>query len=155
LSIDDKKIIKFYRASGKYGFLSNLYKHEILFEGITFPTSEHAYQYGKFKDHITRDWAMKSPKPHLLSILAHGLFYWDINPNWSKIKVDRMYEILKVKFSNPELKLKLLNTGNSIIIENSKSDSFWGIGKKEKGKNILGKLLMKIRSEIKKKEDIE
>lgn len=36
-----------------------------------------------------------------------------------------------------------------ILIENSKMDSFWGIGKNQKGKNMLGKLLMKVREEIK------
>ncbi len=84
-----------------------------------------------------------------LFILAHGLFFWDIVKNWSNIKVERMYEVLKIKFSNDELKQKLLATGNSILIENSKSDSFWGIGKKEKGKNMLRNLLMKVRGELK------
>lgn len=148
LSIEGRDIIKFYRANGKYGFLSNLYKVQIEFEGIKFPTTEHAYQYGKFKDKDAREWAMKSPNPHLLSVLAHGLFSWDIVKNWNNIKVDRMYNVLKIKFSNDELKQKLLETGNSILIENSKSDSFWGIGKKGKGKNMLGKHLMKIREEI-------
>jgi hypothetical protein len=90
---------------------------------------------------------MLAPKPHLLAILAHGLFWWDIVENWNDIKVERMLEILRVKFSNPELKKKLLNTNNSILIEDSKSDAFWGIGKSGKGKNMLGKLLMKVREE--------
>ena len=148
-NIEDKSIIKFYRATGKYGFLSNLYKFPLYFEGNVFPTGEHAYQYGKFKDEDTREWAMKSPKPHLLSILAHGLFSWDIIKNWSKIKVDRMYNVLKAKFSYNELREKLLETGDSILIENSKADSFWGIGRNGKGKNMLGKLLIKVREEIK------
>jgi len=93
-NIDGQEIIKFYRATGIYGFLSNLYKSPLEFEGILFPTSEHAYQYGKFKDEETREWAMNSPKPHLLSILAHGLFSWDIVENSSKTKVDRMYHVL-------------------------------------------------------------
>lgn len=149
-SIEGQKIIKFYRATGTYGFLSNLFKKPVIFEEREFPTSEHAYLYGKFKDEETREWAMKSPKPHLLSILAHGLFSWDIVENWSKIKVNRMYKVLKVKFSNVKLREKLLETGNSILIENSKTDPFWGIGKKGNGKNMLGKLLMKVREEIKK-----
>ncbi|KKK98019.1 hypothetical protein LCGC14_2646970, partial [marine sediment metagenome] len=32
----------------------------------------------------------------------------------------------------------------------SKTDPFWGIGKKGNGKNMLGKLLMKVRKEIRK-----
>ncbi len=144
-SIEGQEIIKFYRADREYGFLSNLYKKPIIFEGKEFPTGEHAYQYGKFKDDEVREWAMKTPKPHLLSILAHGLFSWDIVANWSKIKVNRMYNVLKVKFTDNDLMEKLLNTGRSILIENSKTDSFWGIGRRGKGKNMLGKLLMEIR----------
>ena len=149
-SIEGQEIIKFYRTDRDYGFLSSLYKKPIVFEEREFPTGEHAYQFGKFKDENTREWAMKAPKPHLLSILAHGLFSWDIVKNWSKIKVDRMYNVLKAKFSDIELRQKLLDTGNSLLIEDSKTDPFWGIGKTGKGKNMLGKLLMKVREEIRK-----
>ena len=149
-SIEGQEIIKFYRADRPYGFLSCLFKKPIIFEEREFSSGEHAYQYGKFKDKDVREWAMKAPKPHLLSILAHGLFSWDIVENWSKIKVNRMYNVLKVKFSDVELREKLLETGNSILIEDSKTDPFWGIGKKGNGKNMLGKLLMKVREEIKK-----
>jgi ribA/ribD-fused uncharacterized protein len=149
-SIEGKTIIKFYRSVGKYGFLSCLYKKPIIFEEREFPSAEHAYQFGKFRDEDTRKWAMNAPKPHLLSILAHGLFSWDIVSNWSKIKVNRMYNVLKAKFSDNELKNKLIDTGDSILIENSKSDAFWGVGPHGKGKNTLGNLLMKVREEIKK-----
>jgi len=125
-----------------------LYKKPIVFEDREFPTGEHAYQFAKFRDKDTREWALNAPKPHLLSILCHGLFSWDIVPNWGEIKVDRMYNVLRAKFSDNILRQKLLDTGNSILIENSKTDSFWGIGKKGKGKNMLGKLLMKVREEI-------
>jgi ribA/ribD-fused uncharacterized protein len=148
-TITNQKTIMFYRANGKYGFLSNLYKHPIEFEGREFPTSEHAYQFGKYRDKDTRDWVMKAPKPHLVAIVSHGLFAWDIVKNWSKIKKNRMYRILKVKFSDPDLKEKLIATGKSILIENSKTDSYWGIGPKGTGKNMLGKLLMKVREELK------
>ena len=146
-SIEGKNRIKFYRAVGKYGFLSMLFKKPIIFEDREFPTGEHAYQFAKFRDKDTREWALNAPKPHLLSILAHGLFSWDIVSKWSEIKVDRMHNVLRAKFSDRELREKLLETGNSILIENSKSDAFWGIGK-GKGKNMLGVLLMKVRKEI-------
>ena len=149
-NIEQRNIIKFYRATGKYGFLSCLYKKVMFFEGREFSSAEYAYQFAKFKDEAVREWAMKAPKAHLLAILAHGLFSWDIVKNWSEIKIDRMYNVLKAKFSDRELMYKLLNTGDSILIENSKPDAFWGIGKTGKGKNTLGKLLMRVREEIKK-----
>ena len=149
-NIEQRNIIKFYRATKYgYGFLSCLYKKVMFFEEREFPSAEYAYQFGKFKDETVREWAMKAPKPHLLAILAHGLFSWDIVKDWSKIKVNRMHNVLRAKFSDRELMYKLLDTGDSILIENSKSDAFWGIGKNQKGKNMLGVLLMRVREEIK------
>lgn len=149
-TINGKKKIYFYRATGKYGFLSNLFKKALIFEDREFSTGEHAYIYGKIKDEEIKEWVMNAPKPHLVSIVGHGLFSWDIVENWSKIKVDRMYKVLRVKFSDEELRQKLLDTGDAILIENSKTDPFWGIGKKGNGKNMLGMLLMKVREEIRK-----
>lgn len=145
--IGNKEVIRFYRARGAHGFLSNLYKHPVKFEGREFPTSEHAYQFGKFKDPKVKEWAMSAPKPHLLAILAHGLFWWDITENWNETKVERMLNVLRAKFSNQDLRQKLIETQDAILIENSKTDAFWGIGKKGKGKNMLGELLMKVRDE--------
>jgi hypothetical protein len=142
--------LRFYRASGEYGFLSNLYKRELVFEGKKFKTSEHAYQYGKFAKKEVAEWAMEAPSPHLVAILAHGLFRWDVTPSWSQIKVDRMKSVLKEKFiQHEDLKNKLLETGNKFLIEESNIDAYWGIGKNGKGKNMLGLLLMEIREELK------
>jgi ribA/ribD-fused uncharacterized protein len=153
LSQDEKKAIdslfenqiRFYKSNGEYGFLSNLYKSPILFEERWFPTAEHAYQFAKFVDIKVAEWAMDAPNPHLLAILAHGLFKWDVNPQWQKIKEYRMEQILILKFSDLILKKKLLDTKDAMLIEDSKTDAFWGIGKNGKGRNELGKLLMKIR----------
>jgi len=148
-NINGNNIIDFYRAVGEYGFLSCLYKKPFYFEGRLFESGEHAYQYGKPRDQRVRDWMMNAPKPHLVSIIAHGLFKWDIVENWSEIRFDRMYNVLKAKFQDEELKQKLLETGDAILREVSKTDSVWGIGKKGNGKNMLGQLLMKVRKELK------
>lgn len=141
--------IFFYRASGKFGFLSNLYKAEIAFDGRSFPTSEHAYQFGKFRDPESAEWAIAAPKPHLVAIISHGLFAWDIVPKWSQKKLKRMENVLRAKFSQyPDLANKLIQTGNAELVEKSNMDNFWGCGKKGNGKNMLGKLLMQIREEL-------
>ena len=154
-NIAGQEIIKFYRASGKFGFLSNLFKTPITFEGKEFPTSEHAYQSGKFANEETREWVMKAHAPHLVAIVAHGLFKWDVVKSWSKMRFERMEKILFIKFSDPELKKKLLNTNNAILIENSTMDNIWGTGPKGTGKNMLGKLLMKVRKEIQEQENLK
>lgn len=142
--------IRFYRATGEFGFLSNLYPSQIQFEDRIFPTAEHAYQFGKFRDSQIADWVMTAPKNHLVAIIAHGIFAFDITPDWNTKKVERMKNVVRAKFAqNLELKEKLLATKNITLVEGSKSDAFWGIGKKGKGRNWLGVILMQVREELK------
>ena len=117
--------IHFYRASEKpYGAFSNLYRREISFEGEIFPTGEHAYQAGKARRPETREWLMNAPTPALLAMAAHGLYYWDIVPGWSKIKFDRMRQVLRAKFTRHEdLPDLLLATGDARLVESATVDN--------------------------------
>ena len=145
--------IKFYRASEEpYGCLSNLYKRAVVFEGETFQTSEHAYQAGKARKPQVRDWILAAPSPALVAMAAHGLYWWDIRSDWSKIKFDRMRDVLRVKFSQHEdLRDLLLSTGDARLVESATVDNpvnrTWG-EVKGVGKNMLGKLLMEVREEL-------
>jgi len=163
--------IRFYRATGKYGFLSNLYPCRLVYyDGIVFASTEHAYQWFKAKDAKTKEWIRTAPYPRLAAIAGHGLFPYDVNPNWNKYnsgngladtgeeslryKVVVMRGVLLNKFShNPDLADKLLETGDALLIEDSKTDSYWGIGKKGDGQNWLGKCLMDVRKLIRKKRE--
>ena len=53
-----------------------------------------------------------------------------LRPDWEKVKVRLMYEICMCKFmQNPELRDKLLATGESTLIEgNNWGDYFWESG---------------------------
>lgn len=145
--------VRFYRASEKpYGAFSNLYRREIEFEGETFATSEHAYQAGKARKPEVRKWLMDAPSPALLAMAAHGLYVWDINSDWSKIKFDRMKRVLQAKFTQHEdLKQLLLNTGTARLVESATVDNavnrLWG-EVNGVGKNKLGELLMEVRAEL-------
>ena len=145
--------VRFYRASEKpYGAFSNLYRREIEFEGEKFATSEHAYQAGKARKPEVRKWLMEAPSPALLAMAAHGLYVWDINPDWSKVKFDRMKRVLQAKFGQHEdLKQLLLSTGTARLVESASVDNavnrLWGeVG--GVGKNKLGELLMEVRAEL-------
>ena len=97
--------IRFYRASERpYGCFSNLYRRPIMLDGETFPTAEHAYQAGKPRKPEVREWLLQAPSPSLLAMAAHGLYYWDVAPGWSRSKFDRMRRVLRAKFSqHPDL----------------------------------------------------
>lgn len=147
------KEIRFYRSSGEYGFLSNLYRCMVWFEGRNFSHSEAAYQYGKARDPRVATWIAAAPKPHLCAAIGHSLLAFDISPSWQRTKVERMRQVLNAKFKqHPDLAEKLLSTGDAILIEASPTDAFWGIGKKGDGKNMLGVLLMELRKELRQQE---
>lgn len=145
--------IRFYRASEKpYGAFSNLYKRNIEFEGIVFPTAEHAYQAGKARKPAVRDWLMAAPTPSLLAMAAHGLYVWDIAPDWSKTKFDRMKRVLLAKYTqHQDLRELLLSTGSARLVESATVDNavnrLWG-EVNGKGQNKLGVLLMEVRAEL-------
>jgi hypothetical protein len=141
--------IKFYRSSGEFGFLSNLYKRQITFEGRQFPHAEAAYQFGKAKDPGVAEWIAAAPKPHLCAAIGHALLAFDIKPDWQDIKIERMRQVLYAKFTqHPDLAEELLNTFGATLIEASPTDSFWGIGKNGRGSNMLGILLMELRRKL-------
>lgn len=145
--------VRFYRANEKpYGVFSNLYASPVTFEGLVYPTAEHAYQAGKAAKPAVRDWILSAPTPSLAAMAAHGLYTWDIIPNWAEIKFDRMRRVLRAKFSqHTELASVLLSTGDARIVEsgtvNNAVNRLWG-EVNGKGQNMLGVLLMELRSEL-------
>src|SRR5579871_5016766 len=95
--------IAFYRANEKpYGAFSNLFRCEVEFEDRRYPTAEHAYQAGKAAKPAVREWILQAPTPALAAMAAHGLYTWDITPNWASTKVGRMRAVLRAKFSQHE-----------------------------------------------------
>jgi ribA/ribD-fused uncharacterized protein len=146
---EQQKEIRFYRSTGKYGFLSNLFKANIKFMGEEFETSEAAYQFGKPKSEALAYWLVMCPYPDVIATTAHGLSVFRVRSDWAQTKVDRMRKVLHSKFiQHPELGEKLLATKEAVLIEESNTDAFWGIGKKGTGKNMLGILLMELRTEL-------
>lgn len=155
MSEDD---IRFYRASEKpFGAFSNLYRRPVDFEGETFATSEHAYQAGKARKPQVREWVLSAPSPALVAMAAHGLYYWDIAPGWSRTKFDRMRGVLLAKFTQHEdLRDLLLSTGNARLVESATVDNevnrLWGEVNGQ-GRNMLGTLLMETRDLLRRQLD--
>ncbi len=149
--------IQFYRSNEKpYGAFSNLFRRPMEFEGHVYPTAEHAYQAGKARKEEVREWILSAPTPSLVAMAAHGLYTWDIVPEWSRTKFDRMRNVLRAKFTQHEdLKNLLLSTGNARLVEAGRTDNAvnrtWG-EVNGKGQNMLGVLLMEVRDEIRAQE---
>jgi ribA/ribD-fused uncharacterized protein len=135
--------------SGDYRFLSNFYKAELVWDNIVWPSSEHAYQAAKVLDREKRLELSRIKNPAMIKKMGKGL---DLRDDWEQVKYDTMLEIVRAKFTqNPELKAKLLATGNAHLEEgNTWRDKTWGVcppGSGE-GLNYLGKILMTVREEL-------
>lgn len=118
-----------------------------------FPTSEHAYHWHKFPDDPLKQAAIRQASS------AHGAFKmaerWRVyrREDWDAVKVDIMRDILRAKAAQHEyVSRKLLATGDRELIEDSWRDDFWGWGPNRDGQNMLGKLWMEIRAELRSKD---
>ena len=134
---------------GKYRFLNNLYLAEVTYDGLTFPTSEAAFQAAKCQ---TKEERLPFTEMKNSVLLLQKGRKVTLRPDWEEVKVGIMEEIVREKFSShPDLAEKLLATGDLPIMEgNVWHDTFWGVDVKTGiGENHLGKILMKVREELK------
>lgn len=128
---------------GEHDFLSNFYACPVTYKGLTYLSSEAAFQAQKTRDvykqvHFTRMAASKSKRA------GRKL---PLRPDWDEVKYQVMHEIVLQKFTqNPVLGAKLVKTGDAELIEgNWWNDTYWGVCNGE-GQNNLGKILMDVRS---------
>jgi ribA/ribD-fused uncharacterized protein len=131
---------------GQYRFLSNFYPAEVHFEGITYPTVEHAYQSAKTLDMNDRRRIAALPTPEEAKRAGRALKY---RPDWDQAKFVVMEQCVRDKFTrHPDLRAKLLATGDAYLEEgNTWNDQIWGVYQ-GKGENRLGKTLMQVRDDL-------
>ena len=132
---------------GPYAFLSNFYSAEVTYNGLTYQNNEAAFQAQKVLDDEKRKSFINLP-PNKAKYTGRRV---QLRSDWEDIKVGIMEDIVRAKFTqNPELASKLIDTGDSELIEgNNWRDTFWGVSSSTgKGQNHLGIILMKIRKEL-------
>ena len=159
--LDTDKQVLFYEND--FYVLSNFSAFRVIWRGRDFDTSEHAYHWERFA--TGQDQPGRGP--------AFGSMAWPIaddirfaksahdafaiaqankslqRPDWDAVKLDVMRRILRKKVAQHEyVRRKLLDTGDRELIEDSWRDDFWGWGPNRTGLNMLGKLWMEVRSEL-------
>lgn len=143
--------IFFYKVQDPYGCFSNFSLHSIDLQGQTWPTSEHYYQAQKYKGtphQALCEQIRQAATPEAAAALGRNSTY-TVQPNWDIIKPEIMYTAVRTKFlTHSAIQAELLSTGDELIVENSPCDPYWGCGADGKGHNQLGKILMRVRQEI-------
>lgn len=131
---------------GSTRWLSNFAECPVIFDGVTYPSVEHAYQAAKcdvvadrrlFKENITAFDAKR---------LGNKV---PLRANWNEeTRLKTMFDLLVQKFQSEPYKTNLLNTGERYIEEtNTWGDTFWGVCD-DRGTNHLGRMIMKIRTNL-------
>lgn len=136
------------KFSGKYRFLSNFYMIQVVYEDIEYPSSEHAFQAAKSLSETERRFISKIEEARDAKKAGREV---KLRPNWEAIKIQIMEDVVRAKFTQHDhLRTALLKTGDEELQEgNTWGDTFWGVILKTKyGQNHLGKVLMKIRAEL-------
>lgn len=160
---NDPIMIGFFHEYEKYGCFSNWYPAEFDYAGIHFANSEQFMMYHKvlmFRKNDLADQIMRTSDPARCKKIAGQKFPEFDFYLWEKTCRTIVKRGVKAKFvQNEDIRETLLSTGSALLAECSPYDRKWGIGidinapdwleiSKWKGKNLLGRILMEVREEL-------
>jgi len=140
--------IRFSSQSETHREFSNFAPFGVDLDGAWWPTVENYYQAQKFADPELRKKIRKAEKPIIAKNLADKNKA-AMRADWDAVKDEVMYRAVRCKFaSHPELKAMLLATDDEEIIEAVPTDTYWGVGRDRTGQNKLGKIIARVRDEL-------
>lgn len=154
------KIVFFW---GKEDIFSNFHYAPFVHQGILFKWSEQAIMYRKAMHFGATKIAKRiilAQTPQECKKLGRSREIPFVEGDWLLWREIVYKEVLMDKFAKPKQRKAILDTGDRILAEASPFDDIWGIKlahdhpdaenpKKWRGLNLLGKVLMEVRSELK------
>ena len=148
------EILDFYSVKNLYGEFSNFALFPIVIDDVAWPTSEHYYQAHKYTDPKLQELVRQAKTPMDAALMGR-------DPNipkredWDEYKDIAMETAVRAKFAQYQILRELLiSTDQSQIFEHTKNDCYWGDCGDRTGKNKLGLLLMKLRFEFTRNEEL-
>lgn len=143
-------MIKFSRVRQEYGAFSNFADCVVAYKGLTYRSSEAAWQAQKCPERASEFTTLNASEAKRLG--RHVA----LRSAWEEIKYSEMVDVLRAKFTqHPKLRDLLLSTGDEVLVEDTTGwhDNTWGNCdcarcSHIKGKNWLGKALMEVRTEL-------
>ena len=141
-------VINFYSVNDDFGWMSNFAAFPLTIDGRVWPTSEHYFQAQKFADKAVQERIRGTSSPMQAARIGRDRKL-TLRRDWESVKVSVMRQALLAKFTqHVELKELLLATGDAKLVEQTENDSYWGDGGDGTGKNMLGILLMELRTSL-------
>jgi len=149
------------------GTYSNWHPAKITYpSGEVFANTEQAFMWFKakhFGDTEMMAKILKTPNPRDVKKLGREVKGYD-DAEWTAVRYGYMLAVNTLKFTLiEEYKKELLATGEKIIVEASPYDKVWGVGlleddplildeKNWQGENLLGKVCMTVRSQLRRNQ---
>ena len=122
----------------------------IIWNGIVFPSVEHAYVANKFKD--PAKWRQIASMPHPGQVKRYGRETPLEVENWDVVKGPILYELCCQKWQKEPWRSLLLEYKGTLVEFNNWNDTYYGVSidnygaiKPKGGFNNLGKILMQIQ----------
>ena len=153
--------ITFTKVALPYGWLGNMAPLPLQHRGKCWRTAEALFQALRFEDEAIKEAIRAAKSPMRAKWIAQRfikLSKHTVVPQ-SAQDLAHMEVVLRLKLEqHPELRWKLLATGNRALIEDcsrrpSGSGMFWGAARRDgkwRGANTLGRLWMKLREELRR-----
>lgn len=138
--------IKFYKTKDPYGFLGNFYRARFFIYGRWWNFVEAPYQAEKTSLPAEKELIWLAEKPMESRLIGQKV---SMRADWDQVKRQVMYECCLAKFlQHTDLRQQLIATGEEELMEDSPVDYYWGCGADGTGKNMLGQVLMQVRTEL-------
>lgn len=142
------RAIRFSSLHGEYGCFSNFAAYPVTLKGRVWPTNEHYFQAQKFAGTEHEEAVRLAKTPKLAANMGRSRER-PLRADWEQAKDGIMAEVVRAKFTqHADLRRILLETGDATIVEHRAKDSYWGDGPDGSGKNMLGRILMRVRDEL-------
>ena len=156
-----REVISFTKVKLAHGWLGNMSRFAIEWDGRTWPTTENLFQAMRFKDFIKQEEIRAINNPFASKLKAKSLAKdggYDVEPR-SEADLDNMRICIRLKLEqHPDLKGVLRGTGDTIIHEDvtargrGASNMFWGaLLNKEgewEGESWLGRIWEEERAKL-------
>ncbi len=146
--MERQNAIRFYSVNDEFGEFSNFALFPIVLDGKTWPTSEHYFQAQKFQESGFQEAIRKEKSPMQAARMGRSRKR-PLRKQWESMKVSVMRKAVLAKFTQHDaLRELLLSTNDAKIIEHTANDCYWGDGGDGSGKNMLGRILMEVREQL-------
>lgn len=156
------KSVVFFKTKEAFGGLSNMASgFPLRVNGVRILTSEALYQACRFPHMPDVQRKIIAEHSPMTAKMKSKPYREQSRPDWDAVRTKIMRWCLRVKLAQNFKAFGglLLATGDRPIVEMSRKDDFWGARETEDGTlvgmNVLGRLLMELREELKNSQDAD